>query len=117
MDGSAQKIMAPTANDSRLTNANGTARGHLPQVPSGTMSETRNESQYLGRWRIADDVLMVKLGIYVEAVVIDGTAKNREAIARQVFAGMIDRYVAKQARVALASAINSYFRPHPHDKG
>ena len=41
---------------------------------------------------------MVKLGINVEAVPIDGMANNRETIAGQVFAGMIDRYVAKQKK-------------------
>ena len=82
-------------------------RGQLPQVPSGTISETRNEGQYLGHWRIADDVLMVKLGIYIEAVPIRGMATNREATARQVFAAMIDRYVAKKTgRVSLYYEVN-----------
>ena len=70
----------------------------MPQVLSGTISETRIEGQYIGHWRVADEVLMVKLGITVEAVPIDGMAKNRETIAGQVFAGMIDRYVAKQKK-------------------
>jgi hypothetical protein len=70
----------------------------LPQVLSGTISETRIEGQYLGHWRVVHEVLMVKLGINVEAVPIDGMANNRETIAGQVFAGMIDRYVAKQKK-------------------
>lgn len=78
----------------------------MPKVPSGTISETRSEGQYLGHWRIADEVLMVKLGIYVEAVSIR-MATNREATARQVFAGMIDRYVAKKTgRVSLYYEVN-----------
>jgi hypothetical protein len=89
----------------------------LPQVLSGTISETRIEGQYFGHWRIAREVLMVKFGIDVEAVPIDEMAKNRETIAGQVFAGMIDRYVAKQKKVALASAINSHFRPHTNHRG
>lgn len=89
----------------------------MPQVLSGTISETRIEGQYLGHWRVVHEVLMVKLGINVEAVPIDGMANNRETIAGQVFAGMIDRYVAKQKKMALASAINSHFRPHTHDQG
>jgi hypothetical protein len=88
----------------------------LPQVLSGTVSETRIDGQYLGHWRVVDEVLMVKFGIDVEAVSIDGMAKTREAIASRVFAGMIDRYVAKRKKAALASAVNSHFRPHTHDK-
>jgi hypothetical protein len=87
----------------------------LSQVPRGTISETRIEGQYLGRWRVVDEVLMVKFGINVEAVPIDRKAKNPEAIASQVFAGMIDRYVAKQKKT-LSSAINAHFRPHTQDK-
>jgi hypothetical protein len=88
----------------------------LLQVFSGTISETRIEGQYLGHWRVAREVLMVKFGIDVEAVPIDAMAKNFEMIAGQVFTGMIDRYVAKRKKVALASAINSHFRPHTHHK-
>jgi hypothetical protein len=87
----------------------------LPQVLSGTISETRIEGEYLGHWRVAHELLMVKFGIAVEAARIDGMEKNREAIASQIFAGMIDRYVAKQKKAALASAFNSHFRPHTHD--
>ena len=89
----------------------------MPEGPRGTISETRSEGQYCGHWRVVDEVLMVKFGINVEAVPIDRKAKNPEAIASQVFAGMIDRYVAKQRKVTLASATNSHFRPHTQDKG
>jgi hypothetical protein len=89
----------------------------LPKILSGTISETRVEGQYLGHWRVADEVLMVKFGTDVEAVPIDGMEKDRETIASQVFAGMIDRYLAKQKKAALASAIHSHFRPHAHGNG
>jgi hypothetical protein len=67
----------------------------VPEVSRGTISETRSEGQYLGHWRIADDVLMVKLGIYVEAIPIGGMTTNTDVVAHQLFAGMIDRYVAR----------------------
>jgi hypothetical protein len=74
----------------------------LPEAPRGTISETRSEGQYFGHWRIAGHVLLVKLGIYVEAVPAGGTAKDTDAIARQVFASLIDRYIAfKTGRVSL----------------
>jgi hypothetical protein len=56
---------------------------------------------------------MVRFGSDVEAVPIHGLEKDRETIASQVFAGMI----AKQKKAALASTINSHFRPHTHGNG
>src|SRR5580704_9108998 len=79
----------------------------LLQSPRGTISETRSEGQYCGHWRIADDVLLVKLGIYVEAVPAGGTTTDSDAIAHQVFAGMIDCYVAKKTgRVSLYGQVD-----------
>jgi hypothetical protein len=70
----------------------------MTKVPSGTISETRQEREYLGHWRLANDQLMVKLGLHVETVPARGMAPNAEAIARRVFAGMINRHVAKISR-------------------
>ena len=89
----------------------------MPKIHSGAISATRPEGRYLGRWRVADEVLMVRFGSDVEAVPIHGLEKDRETIASQVFAGMIDRYIAKQKKAALASTINSHFRPHTHGNG
>jgi hypothetical protein len=84
----------------------------LLQSPRGTISEIRSEGQYCGHWRIADDVLLVKLGIYVEAVPAGGTATDSDAIAHQVFAGMIDRYVAKKTgRVSLYGQVDFIATP------
>jgi uncharacterized protein YycO len=77
---------------------NGTRRGKLPEVTRGTISETRNESQYIGHWRVANDALMVKLGITVETVPSGGRTANPEVIARHVFSRVIDRHVAKSNR-------------------
>jgi len=68
----------------------------MQRIPSGTLSETRNNSQYVGHWRIAENVLMVKLGLDVENVPIDARLKNPEVLARQVFTRMIDRQVANK---------------------
>src|SRR5450755_3081576 len=35
----------------------------LPQVPSGTITETRIEGQFLGHWRVADEVLLTGANI------------------------------------------------------
>ena len=72
------------------------SRGVLLKILSGTLSETRNNSQYVGHWRIAENVLMVKLGMDVETLTVDARLNNPEAIARQLFERMIARYEAKK---------------------
>jgi hypothetical protein len=91
----------------------------LPQGPRGTISETRSEGQYFGHWRIADHILLVKLGIYVEAVPAGGTATDTDAIAHQVFASLIDRYVAKKDRVSLYREVDfvATLKPPAHGIG
>jgi hypothetical protein len=44
----------------------GTGRGQLPEVASGTLSETRYAEEYLCHWQVDDNVLMVKLGFILE---------------------------------------------------
>ena len=73
----------------------------MPQVTNGTISETKYEEEYLGHWRISDSVLMVKLGIYSEAVPTRGMEANPEALARQVFVGLIDLYLARKRKLRL----------------
>jgi hypothetical protein len=68
----------------------------VQKIPSGTLSETRDNTVYVGHWRIAENMLMVKLGVDVEDVVVDARLKDPEALARQVFTRLIDRYLAKQ---------------------
>jgi hypothetical protein len=70
----------------------------MQKIPSGTISETRQEREYLGHWRLANNQLMVKLGLQIESVPARGITPNAEAIARRVFAGMISRQVAKISR-------------------
>jgi hypothetical protein len=76
-------------------------RSEMPQVTNGTISETKYEEEYLGHWRITDKVLMVTLGIYSEAVPIGGMETNPEALARQVFVGLIDLYLARKRKSRL----------------
>jgi len=73
----------------------------MPPITDGTISETKYEEEYLGHWRITDKVLMVTLGIYSDAVPIGGMETKPEALARQVFAGLIDLYLARKRKSRL----------------
>jgi hypothetical protein len=73
----------------------------MPQVTIGAISETKYEEEYLGHWRITDKVLMVTLGIYSDAVPIGGMETNPEGLARQVFVGLIDLYLARKRKSRL----------------